>query len=179
MAATTPVLNLTIFDSHNKKLMVLGDSSYYPTGYNIVNPTVIITVPGYGPKTLEFTERTINIYNSNDLGVTCDVETCDLANLPDGVYTIKYAIAPAYKWNTTNTFLRVDGIYAEFDEKFLNMQMFTCDGPLKRNQKLQLDEIEYYIQGAISAANRCATDLAIQLYNKANTLIKRFNPKCN
>lgn len=179
MAATTPVLNLTIFDSHNKKLLVIGDSSFYPTGYNIVNPTVQITIPGYGVKTLTFTERTINIYNSNDLGITCDVDTCDLVDIPDGVYTLKYSISPAYKWNVTNTFFRVDGIYAKFDEKFLNLQMFSCDGQLKRNQKMVLDEIEYYIQGAISAANRCSIDLAVQLYNKANTLLNRFNPKCN
>lgn len=176
--STVPILDLTIFDSHNINLLVLGDSSFYPTDFNIVTPTVQITVPGYGPKTITFTEKTINIYNSNDLGITCDVDICDLAALPDGIYTIKYAIAPAYLYNTTKTWLRVDNLYKKFDDKFLNLEMFTCDKQLERAQKLQLDEIEYYIQGAIAAGNRCATKLAMELYRKADTLLNRFILKC-
>lgn len=178
MAASTPVLDITIFDSHNINLLVIGDSSTYPSGFNIVNPTVQITIPGYGPKTIAFTERTINIYNSNDLGITCDVDVCDLSALPDGIYTIKYAIAPAYKWSVTKNFLRVDNLYAKFDEKFLNLEMFNCDSQLKRAVKLQIDEVEYYIQGAIAAANRCANELAIELYQKALSLVNRLKEKC-
>lgn len=175
---TTPFLNLTIFPDHDEKLLIVGDASSYPTGFNIVNPTAQITVPGYGPKTISFTERTINIYNSNDLGVTCDVDNCDLSVLPDGLYTIKYAIAPAYKYNVTKTFFRVASLYKKFDEKFLELKLFICDGQLNKVKKMQLDDIEFYIQGAISAGNKCANKLAVELYNKAQTLLNRFNPKC-
>lgn len=173
-----PILDITIFDSHNINLLVIGDSSFYPPSYVPVNPTLQITVPGYSPKTLIFTPGTINIYNSNDLGITCDVEICDLSPLPDGIYTLKYAIAPAYKYNVTKTWLRVDSLYKKFDDKFLNLEMFTCDRALEKELKLQIDEIEYYIQGAIAAGNRCATKLAMELYRKADTLLNRFNPKC-
>jgi hypothetical protein len=179
MAQSTPSLDLTIFDSHNINLLVLGDSSFYPEGFSIVQPTVTITVPGYGEKTATFTARTINLYNSNDLGMTCDVDACDLAQLPDGVYTIKYAVAPAYKYNTTKTFLRVEALYAKFDEQVLNLEMYTCDRQLERSVRIKLDEIEYYIQGAIAAGNRCANKLAIELYRKASKLINQLPEKCN
>lgn len=178
-SCNTPFLNLTIFDSHDNKLLVIGDASSYPTGFSIVNPTVQIIVPGYGPKTITFTERTINIYNSNDLGITCDADDCDLSTLPDGIYTVKYAIAPAYQYNVTKNFFRVENLYQKFDEKVLNMEMYTCDSQLKRSKKMQLDDIEFYIQGAIAAGNRCANKLAIELYNKASTMIDRFNVKCS
>lgn len=177
-SCNTPVLNLTIFDSHDANLLVIGDSSQYPTGWNVVSPTVQITVPGYNIKTLEFTRGTINIYNSNDLGITCDVDTCDLAPIPDGVYVLKYSISPAYQYNTTKTFLRVDNLYKKYDDKILNMEMFKCDGQLRRNIKMQFDEIEFYIQGAIASANRCATSLAMEMYDKANTLLNRIEQTC-
>lgn len=178
MAASIPILDLTIFDSHNINLLVIGDSSFYPVDWSIVTPTVQITVPGYGPKTISFTEKTVNIYNSNDLAITCDVDICDLVPLPDGIYTIKYAIAPAYTYNVTKTWLRVDSLYKKFDDKFLNISMFTCDGALEKTRKQEIDEIEYYIQGAIAAGNRCSTTLAMELYRKAETLLNRFVPNC-
>lgn len=178
MAAPTPELNITVFDSHDRRLLVIGDSSYYPTGWNIVTPTLAITVPGYPEKQIEFDAQNINIFNSNALGITCDVDNCDLENLPDGIYKIKYAIYPSYKYNVTKTFLRVDSLYAKFDEVFLNLELFECDGQIKRNQRMQLDEIEFYIQGAIAAGNRCATKLAKELYDKAANLLNKLTKSC-
>lgn len=179
MSVQTPRLDLTIFDSHDPKKLVIGDSSYYPAGWTISNPTLQITVPGYGTKTVTFVAQSINIYTSNDLGITCDADPCDLADLPDGIYTIKYTINPAYKYSIIKSFMKVDAIWAKFDDKFLNLEMFTCDSQLSRNRQLQIDEIEFYINGAISAGNKCASKLAIDLYNKADRLLKLLNPKCN
>lgn len=177
MPAAIPILDITVLDSHNPKLLVIGDSSFYPTGWNIVSPTLAITVPGYPEKQIPFDAQNINIYNSNTLNITCDVDVCDLQDLPDGIYTFKYAIAPALSYNTTKGILRVDKLYEKFDEKFLNLEMFQCDGQLKRNQRLLLDEIEFYIAGAISAGNRCANKLALELYKKASNLLNKLSNK--
>lgn len=177
--STVPILDITILDSHNPKLLVVADSSFYPSGWQIVSATLQITVPGYAAKQIPFDAQNINIYNSNTLGITCDVDACYLQDLPDGIYIFKYAIAPALSYNTTRNILRVDKLYEKFDEKFLNLEMFTCDGQLKRNQHLLLDEIEFYIQGAIAAGNRCANKLAIDLYKKATTLLSKLTNKSN
>lgn len=179
MAVSTPQLDITILDSHNSKLLVVADSSVYPSGWNIVSPTLSITVPGYPAKQIPFDAQNINIYNSNTLGITCDVDVCYLQDLPDGIYTFKYAIAPALSYNTTKSILRVDKLYERFDEKFLNLEIFTCDGQLKRNQHLVLDEIEFYIQGAIAAGNRCSNKLALELYKKATSLLNKLTNKSN
>jgi hypothetical protein len=174
-----PQLDLTILDSHNPKLLVIADSSVYPTGWNIISPTMGITVPGYAEKQIPFVPQDINIYNSNTLGITCDVDTCALQDLPDGIYTFKYVIAPALTYNVRKNILRVDRLYSKFDEKFLNLEIFTCDGQLRRNQKMLLDDTEFYIQGAISAGNRCANKLALELYQKAWKLLDKLSNKTN
>ena len=65
---------------------------------------------------------------------------------------------------------------AKFDEKLLSTDIFNCDSQLKRNIKMQLDEAEFYIKGAISAANRCANKLATEMYRKADSILD--NIKC-
>lgn len=179
MSSPTPILDITILDSHSSKLLVVADSSVYPSGWTIVSPTLQVTVPGYPARQITFDAQNINIYNSNTLGITCDVDVCDLQDLPDGVYTFKYAVAPALSYNTIKSILRVDKLYEKFDEKFLNLEIFTCDGQLKRNQHLLLDEIEFYIEGAIAAGNRCANKLAIELYKKASSQLNKLNNKTN
>lgn len=174
MPVSTPVLNLTIFDSHDDKLLVIGDASTYPTNFNIVSPTLGITIPGYPEKQIEFNAQNINIYNSNSLKITCNVDVCDLEPLPDGVYTIKYAIVPAYKYNVTKSFFRVDRLYQKFDEKFLTVETLTCDSQMKRNLNMMIDDAEFYIKGAISAANKCANKVAMEWYRKASAILDKI-----
>ena len=171
---STPALNLTMFDSHDPKSLVIGDSSIYPSGWNIVSPTLAVTVPGYPQKYLPFDAQNINSYNSNTLLITCDAEACDLQELPDGIYTFKYAIAPAYKYNVTKSFFRVDKLYQKFDDKFLSVETATCDSQLKRNLLAQIDAAEFYIQLAISAANKCVNKIAMEAYKKASSILDKI-----
>jgi len=46
-----------------------------------------------------------------------------------------------------------------------------CDGVLKRQSEKTLDDVQFYINGAVAAANKCATKLAMELYNKADRIL--------
>lgn len=170
-----PDLNLMNAPTFDSKLLAIIDISKYPSGFNIVSPTLSIVIPGYPEKQFLFTPQTLNVYNSYTLKISCSAENCTLVDLPDGIYIVKYAINPAYKYNVTKTFLRVDQLYQKFDEHFLSLELFTCDGQLKRNKQMILDDAEFYIQGAIAAANRCSNNLAIELYKKASKLLDKLN----
>lgn len=177
MANNTPTLDLLIFDTHNSTTLAIGDASTYPSGFNVSTPTVDITVPSYNTISLAFVPSSVQVYNSTSLLITGD--NCDNIALPDGLYTVKYSIYPAYLYYTVKTFLRTDRLMAKFDEVWLKLDMFECDQALKYQDKLSLDTIEDYINGAIAAANKCANKLAIELYTKANTSIDRFiNNSC-
>lgn len=171
-----PILDLLVLDSHDPRLLVIADISTYVDGATPISPTLAVTAPGYDEKQIPFVVSTVQMFNSNTLGIPCHTNGCPPVVLPDGIYTFKYAIFPAYKFNVTKTFLRVDRLYQKFDEKFLSVEMFQCDDQTRRERRMLIDNAEYFIQGAIAAANRCANKMAIDLYQKADKLLDSINP---
>ena len=182
MAITTPILDLLLMDTYSPKTIAIGDSSVYPSGWNVSTPTIQITPPGYGTVTMPFVNGGIQVYNAFSLGLVInDAPECELGNLPDGVYTFKYSIAPAYTYNVTKQFLRTIQLQSDLDAAFLKLEMMECDGKLKRQKKMIIDDIEYYMAGAIACSNKCALKKATELYNKARKMLDNFidNLDCN
>jgi len=177
-----PTLDLIMLPTYSLTTIAVGDSSVYPTGWNASTPTIQITPPGYGVMTHAFVAGGVQVYNAITLGIlmTDDI-TCQVGPLPDGIYTFKYSIAPALTYNVTKQFLRTDQLESDKDAAFLKLEMMECDGKLKRQNKLILDDIEFYISGAQAAANKCALKQSVELYNKARKLLNEFvnNTNCN
>ncbi len=171
--ANTPELDLFIMDSHDVRLLAVVDISSYPLLFTITSPTLSVLIPGYTKeKLIPFVPREINVFGANSLGIGCG-PSCKDQPLPDGIYVFKYAIVPAYQYNITKNFLRVDSLYQKYDEVFLQLEQFQCDMQTKRNKKMKLNEAETLIQGAIAAANKCANDLAMELYQKAQSILNQ------
>lgn len=172
-------LDLMMLDTHNPKLLGIVDISTYPAGFNIVSPSLEVRVSGFSSKVLGFTPNSLNIYNSNDLGLTCDLD-CTLP-LPDGVVYVKYSIYPAHDRFVEKTFFRTDQIQEKFDAAFMSLDIAECDNVIKAAQKKALDEVYYYIQMSIAAANKGSLQLALNLYQKADKLLTKFLDKscCN
>jgi len=49
-----------------------------------------------------------------------------------------------------------------------------CDRAIRTQQKVNLTSINFFIQGAIAAANNCATAESSKLYNQANKMLDSF-----
>ena len=173
-----PTLNLDILvlPTYNKMLLGVADASTYVTPP--VNPTIEITVPSFGTVVLPFTENTYNLFNSESLGITASGD--DLVPLPDGIYTLKYSIDPAITNYVEKSILRVDQLQEKFDEAFMKLDMMECDRAIKTQSKVDLNTIYFFIQGAIAAANNCATTEAYKLYNQAQKMLNNFvKNNCN
>jgi hypothetical protein len=54
------------------------------------------------------------------------------------------------------------------------MDMMECDRAIKTQQKVTLNSINFFIQGAIAAANNCAIAQAEKLYAQANKMLNDF-----
>jgi len=171
-----PILSIFPLETFDVNLMAIKDISVYPQGYAPVSPFLKVEVPSVGIKNVVFKPNDINVLNSTILGLT--KSNTPLIALPDGVYTFTYSINPAYKYNITKSILRVDKLYKKFNDTFLSIQS-TCDAQLGRNQRIQLSEIEWYIQGAIASANNCSGVQAMELYKKASDLINKLSEKCS
>jgi hypothetical protein len=173
-------LNVNIIDTHDFKTLGVLDTSWYNPDIKIETPTIEILPPGYTfAASPFFMVGALNVYNSNGLGITkasCEEE---LVQLPDGIWKVKYSICPNDKLFIEKFFLKTDIIRCRYTKAFLNLDLNTCDNPYDKERRKRLDEIEFYIYGAIAASNDKDSKLAIDLYNKASKLLDRYFEKCS
>ena len=166
-------LDILVVPTYNTLTLGVADASIYPTNPPVVSsPTIEITVPGFDVVSLPFNVNDFNIFNSLSLGLTTFGQP--LLPLPDGVYKLKYTVAPAYENFVEKTIIRVEQLQEKFDEAFMKLDMMECDRAIKTQQKVDLNTIYFFIQGAIAAANNCAVAESNKLYNQANMMLNNF-----
>jgi hypothetical protein len=165
-------LNILVVPTYNTLTLGVMDVSTYSPGPAPSSPSIEIEVPSFGLVTLPFVINEINIFNSLSLGITSVGEP--LLPIPDGVYKLKYSIAPAYLNNVEKTIIRVDKLQEKFDEAFMKLDMMECDRAIKTQSKVELNTIYFFIQGAIAAANNCAVETSNRLYAQADRMLTNF-----
>lgn len=160
-----PILDILVVPTYNRKTLAVMDNSYYPTSFVIQSPSLEITIPGFNPILLPFVPNTTNVYSSTNAGFSTVID--DIGSLPDGVYTLKYSVTPAYQYYVEKSIMRTESIQEKFDTLFLKSDITECNGRLKKQIKDELDVIYIMIQSSIAAGNNCATNLAMSLYRTA------------
>jgi hypothetical protein len=166
-------LDILVINTFNTLTLGIADISVYPTDPpNVSAPTIEITMPGFDPVVLPFVPQDFNVFNSTTLGLTAFGS--GNTPLPDGVYFLKYTVAPAYVNYVERNIMRVEQIQEKFDNAFMKLDMMECDSAIRTQAKVQLNSIWYMIQGSIAAANNCAIDTANKLYVQANTMLDNF-----
>jgi hypothetical protein len=165
-------LDFVVVQTNNTTTMTIVDSSTYPNDPpNVSAPTIEITVPAFGTVSLPFAVNSYNIFNSASLGLS---EVGNVEEIPDGVYFIKYSIAPAFENYVEHSIIRVDKLQEKFDQAFMTLDMMECDRAIKEQSFVTLNTIYLFIQGAVAAANNCATIEANNLYKQADNALDHF-----
>jgi hypothetical protein len=166
-------LDILVINTYSALTLGIADISTYPTEPpNVTSPTIEITMPGFDPVAIPFTVQDFNVFNSATLGLS-EVGHPYLP-LPDGVYYLRYSVAPAYENYVDKTIMRIEQIQEKFDNAFMKLDMMECDMAIKTQAKVDLNSIWYMIQGSVAAANNCAVDTANKLYVQANTMLNNF-----
>ena len=165
-------LDILVVPTYSVLTLGVTDASVYPTNPPVVSsPSIEINIPGFGTKILPFVPNETNVFTSSNLGIT-DIG-CNQP-LPDGIYRIKYSVAPAYANYVERTILRVDRLQEKFDNAFLQLNMMECNRALKTQSSVTLNTINFFIQGAIAAANNCAEFESNTLYAQADNMLNNF-----
>jgi len=165
-------LDILVIPLYDKLVLGIADASTYPASPAVSSPTIEITIPGFDKVVLPFNKDDFNVFNSTSLGLTAVEDP--LLPLPDGVYTLRYSVTPAYKNFVQKTIMRVEQLQERFDEAFMKLDMMQCDMAIKTQQKVELNSIYFFIQGAIAAANNCAIEASNRLYNQASKMLNNF-----
>ena len=167
-------LNFNIIDTHDFKTLGIVDTSWYNPDITVETPTIEILVPGYSVAASPyFMFQALNIYNSNGLGITKASCEEDLVTLPDGLYKVRYSICPNDELYIERFFLRIDKLQCQYTQAFLNLDL-KCDTPTSAEKRMKLDEVEFWMKGAISASNNQNAKDAHDFYQKADKLLTQY-----
>ena len=170
-------LDILVVPTYNLNLLNITDASIYSDPLTVTSPTIEITVPGFNRVLLPFTIQKPNVFNSVILELS---EPGEYLSLPDGIYNIKYSIAPAQDNFITRSIFRTEKLQEKFDNAFMQLDMMECDRAIKEQSQVKLNTINIFIQGAIASANNCANIEAMKLYEKADKMLTTFIKKdCN
>lgn len=173
----SPTLDLLYIDTHNIGTLGIVDISQYPTGFSVTTPSLEITPPGFNKITIPFVAYSLQIYNSHTLGITSG--ECEPNPLPDGIYTVRYTVFPSHRNYVNKSFLRIEKLLEKFDKIYVKLDIIQCDLTIKSAEKKQLNLIWEYINGAIASANNCAEAQAMELYNRADAALDKFEKTCS
>lgn len=176
---TSTILDFTVVNSHNPLTLGLMDVSFYTDGFIIQNPTYEITPPSFPKATVIFPPTQLIFLNSNNLNITCVSEIVHLTPLPDGIWTVRQTVAPPITYNKEKTFIRTTIIEQKFANALLKTDLTECNQDLKTEHMKVLNQVWFYIQASISAANQCNNNLAMKLYRNADDMLDNFiNGRC-
>jgi hypothetical protein len=163
--------NIEVLKAKDCSYLSVLDNSVYPIAPDEANLQII--TPGYDTGfEFPFILNQVNVFNSYSFGFTTS-ETSDFAELPDGLYTLNLTTCPdtgvctRYHLRTCKIDCRLARQWAKYaqdceDEKIL----------------YYLDRIEFLLRGGEANADLCNPDKAIDLYRKADDLLRRFELDC-
>jgi len=167
-----PLLDITLIQTYSLKTIGIADISVYPDNFDVFNPTLELTAPGMLKVALPFNPRTVNVFNSNNINMTCTFDYSQLAALPDGIYTLKYSISPNQDRFIEKSFMRVDKLECKFAQAFLYLDLDDDSfHDVHKNKMKTLKTVRMLIDGSVAAMNECDDILAVKLYQKASQML--------
>lgn len=175
------VLSLEVPDVLNTCIIKLFDTSVYATGMPVVCPTLDITVPGFNyASELSVTPGFNLTLTACDLGLQSNgCDTSEYANLPDGVYIIKYSVSPNEFVFVEYNHLRITQALNKYYNILCELDVADCDPPAHVEEKLkQLRAIKTFLDAAKAKVEFChEPDKGMRIYNYALKLLNKIDCK--
>jgi len=183
------ILSLESPDTMNKCILRIVDTSIYSTDMGVSCPILLITVPGFS-YSVQYT-MSIDPSESNIMitpGFILNLTACDLqiqstncgtkfSDLPDGIYAIKYSVAPNEYVYVEYNHLRITNALYMYQELLCELELAPCDPPVAKKDKLmQLTLIRSYLEAAKAMVEFCHdAQKGMDLYNYAVRLLGKMD----
>jgi len=167
----------------NNCVLRLVDTSVYSPALPYDCPLLEITLPGFN-YAVQFTDPLIQQNFILNLSA-CDLEvqTADCGSsynpLPDGIYIIKYSVAPNKTVYVEYNHLRITKALTCYNEAMCELDIAACAPDAEITKKLKaLREIKSYLDAAVAKAETCHEPAkAMSLYNYAMKQLGKFDCK--
>jgi hypothetical protein len=178
-------LNLEVNDTNNVYVFRVSDISTYAPGFDVKCPTLEITSPGFNtPASIEVLPHFNLVLNACTLGIQntgCGQSTY---RLPDGIYEIRYSIAPSDKLYTCYSHLRVTQTLNVYNNLLCQLEIAACEPDEDVRESLdELRLIKSYIDAAKVKVELCnepekGMELLYYAQKKLNKLTDKSCSNC-
>jgi hypothetical protein len=171
------VLSLEIPTVSNPCVFKIFDTSVYSPLVSVFNPRLYVVVPGFkNTAELSFVPESSPTLTACDFGLQTEGCGSTYANLPDGIYGVKYAIDPECKVYVEYNHLRITCALNRYEKILCTLSISDCDPPARIKQKLRdLHLIKMYLEAAKAKVETCHENQeGMTLFNYAVKLLNKF-----
>jgi len=178
------VLSLEVPTVMNTCVLKIMDTSVYFDLLPVTCPTLNVTVPGFAYSVqLEGAQMTEFVASGHITLTACDLNlqtsNCgtQYANLPDGIYVIKYSVSPNDQVFVEYNHMRITKALNRYYNILCRLDVADCDPPFKIKQRLEeLGLIRMYLEAAKSKVEFChEPQKGMSLYNYAWKLLNKMD----
>ena len=168
-------------DTMNSCVLKLVDTSVYSPAVPYDCPILEITLPGFN-YAIQFDGIEKN-FILNLSACDLDIQTVDcgtsLQNLPDGIYIIKYSVAPNNLVYVEYNHLRITKALTCYKEVLCELDIAACEPTAEIDKKMRdLAKIKSYLEAAKAKVEFChEPKKGMELYNYAMKLLSKFDCK--
>lgn len=175
MAIDTSVVNINfeVIKSNTCKVLKVLDLSNWATFVDTPSYIQILTPGAANPVTHIFQKGKLNIFNSNNLGLSDVIDYSELAPLPDGIYTLTILQCEDDPNAVTKYFLQDCQIKCKIARKLISIDL-SC-APCRKDIMNNIQDILMYLEGAQAQVDKCNVLKAMEYYQRAATLLDRIS----
>lgn len=175
MAIDTSLIHIDfeVFKTNTCKVLKVLDLSNWASATEDAAYIEILTPGSTIPVTHIFQKNRLNIYNSNNLGLSDVTDYSLLAPLPDGIYTLTALQCQNDPLAKTRYHFQDCQIRCQVARKLIAVDL-TCE-PCRKELLKEIQDITLFLDAAQAHADVCNVKKAMELYRRASTALNRIS----
>ena len=170
-------LSVDVIETANCSVLNVVDTSIYSENINFECGELLITPPGFSAPVLTTVQKDFNLkFSACSLGV--QTTSCDttIGTLADGIYIIKYQVAPTDKVYVEYNYLRTTELLSAYYKKLCEIDVHPCEpSSVKKDLLAEMYYIRTLIDAAKAKVEFCQSpNEGMELYDFAKTKLKKI-----
>jgi len=167
----------------NTKVLRISDSSQYNESIDVTCGQLLITPPGFSyPAGFNVDPYFSVVFNTASLGLSGTCPTCELSDLPDGIYIVYYSISPNEILNVEYNHMRIALLEKTYAE--LLCSLYAREGTFKTEEFEQqlktLKKIKRQMDACvILVEEKHLNEKGIELYQKVEKDLNKYKGQLN
>lgn len=175
------ILSLEVLDTLNQAIFRITDLSVYAENVPVDCPTLEVTLPGFAYSVKFESDRVVPGFALNltacDFGIQKSNCGTQFANLPDGIYILKYSVSPNDTIFAEYNYLRLSNIMNHYQRILCDLDISGCAPEKDRVDRLEeLRLVKMYLEAAKAKVEIChEPKKGMELYSYAKKILSKFD----